>query len=196
VTLSVQLLYAYEECLKGIGAPAAEWFRPGLTAEKIEEAVAPLGLRLPSEARIWWEWHDGATAEGRELLPGPLRQCLTLVGAVDLYRRSRVLADKAARTWPEHNSDFLWSPTWFPVVGWQLPIVIDCSVAEGQATPLRIVDWQDVEGFLEPQAQSLGQMVAWWIEAIDVGALEWNGADRKWLRHDIPEWAQRTNPLI
>jgi hypothetical protein len=107
-----------------------------------------------------------------------------------------VLADKAARTWPEHNSDFLWSPTWFPVVGWQLPIVIDCSVAEGQATPLRIVDWQDVEGFLEPQAQSLGQMVSWWIEAIDVGALEWNGADRKWLRHDIPEWAQRTNPLI
>jgi hypothetical protein len=194
--LDLQLLHVYEERLRSVGAPVAEWVRPGLTAEQIEETVAPLGLRLPAEARVWWEWHDGATVEGRERLLGPSNECLTLEDAMEVYQECRATAEETAGAWPENDPDFLWSPAWFPVSGWQLPIVVDCSVADYQSTPIRFVDWQNVDRFFQTRAGSLGQMVSWWIEAIDVGAWEWSGADRQWLSHDLPEWAQRTNPLI
>ena len=46
------------------GAPTADALRPGLGDTEMDELTAPLGLRLPPEARTLWSWHDGAE-------PGP-----------------------------------------------------------------------------------------------------------------------------
>jgi cell wall assembly regulator SMI1 len=193
----MKLLGSYEERLLAMGMPVAEWVRPGLTAEEIEEAVEPLGIRLPKEGRVWWEWHDGAIGRGRDRLLGPSKECLTLASAVEVYQRCRWVAEQTASAWPQNDPDFLWNPAWFPVEGSQLPTVIDCSIPEDQISPVRSIDWQDVDGFFEPQAESLGQMVSWWIDAIDIGAWEWNQGDQRWYSHDDRlEPALRAHPLM
>ena len=40
-------------------APILERLTPGLSVEEIDAVTAPLGVRLPAEARLWWQWHNG-----------------------------------------------------------------------------------------------------------------------------------------
>ena len=53
-----------------------ERLEPGLAGEEMDALTAPLGLRLPTEARLWWGWHDGVAASQvryeheREAAPG------------------------------------------------------------------------------------------------------------------------------
>jgi cell wall assembly regulator SMI1 len=194
--LNMELLSAFEERLRSQGLPVDEWARPGLKIDEMEELLAPLGLTLPVEVSIWWQWHDGATRPGRERVFGP-KELLSLGEAVDAYRQLRLIADDTAAVWPEGDSDYLWDPAWLPIKGLQLPIVVDCSVPDGQPTPMRFIDWQDLDGFSEPRAGSFGQMVSWWVEAIDCGAWRWNSERNQWDRHDEAlEWRLRTNPLV
>jgi hypothetical protein len=81
--------------------------------------------------------------------------------------------------------------------GPQLPVVIDCSVPEGQPTPLRFIDLQDVEGSPRPRAQSLGQMVSWWIRALDSGGWHWDAAGSEWKIHrELMDDDYRMSPLV
>jgi hypothetical protein len=54
---------------------------------------------------------------------------LTLAGAVDVHRTYREIAIRIAEPdVPElPNPDDAFSPTWFPITGPQLPIVVDCA---------------------------------------------------------------------
>jgi cell wall assembly regulator SMI1 len=193
----MDLLSDFEARLRSQGLPVDEWAKPGLAAGKIEEMLAPLGLRLPTEGLTWWQWHDGANRQGQERLFGPWKAYLSLDEAIAVYQESRSVAEVTAGAWPQNDPDFLWHPTWLPIKGPQLPIVIDCSVPEGQPTPVIFVDWQNVDGFSKPRAESFGQMVSWWIEAIDCGAWRWDPERNQWDTHDeLLRWELRTNPLV
>jgi hypothetical protein len=52
---------------RDLGAPISDALRPGLTDAEIGALTAPLGLVLPEEARRWWRWHDGASAQPESL---------------------------------------------------------------------------------------------------------------------------------
>ncbi len=124
---------------------------------------------------------------------------LSLADAVEQYRKCRTSAELLVvpNLPPLDDPDYRWNPAWLPVTGPQLPIVIDCSVAEGEPTPIRFIDWQNVDGFFKPRAESLGQMVSWWIEAIDCGAWRWNPERNRWDTHNelLPSELS-TNPLL
>lgn len=169
--LDPALLDAYGEQPRVQGVPVDEWRTRGLTSEEMDAALAPLGLRLPIEGRAWWSWHDGARPAGREKLFGPAQNCLSLDAAVAQYRQSRFIAESIAEKElpPLDDPDTAWHPAWFPIKGPGLPVVIDCSVEEGEPTPVRFIDWQNVDGFDKPKAYSFGQMISWWIEALESG---------------------------
>jgi hypothetical protein len=193
------MLHAYEERLGSQGVPVEQWTRPGLGSEEMEETLASLGLSLPIEGRVWWGWHDGATREGQDKVVGPWRSFLSLAEAVKVAQEFRLMAEELVEpdTPPLDDPDFRWNPAWLPIKGPQLPFVIDCSVADGAPTPIRFIDWQNVDGFFKPRAESLGQMVSWWIEAIDCGARRWDPERNQWDMHDeLLEWELRTNPLV
>ena len=57
--LTADLLETLERGWARQSAPVMEHLRPGLSPERIDDLTAPVGLRLPVEARIWWGWHDG-----------------------------------------------------------------------------------------------------------------------------------------
>jgi hypothetical protein len=182
-SLDSDMLLAYEQRLRAQGVPVDQWRIPGLTSAEIETTMAPLGLSLPIEARTWWEWNNGATLDGRVKLFGPYIECFSLEGAVRQYEKSRGVAQRAAEDDlppPWDNPDTWWVPTWFPIVNSGHTVTVDCSVSSGQPTPIRYIDWTDVEGFFEPRAQSLGQMIALWISAIDTGAWKFDPAQNDW----------------
>ena len=131
----------------------------------MEGLTAPLGLRLPIEAERWWGWHDGvpekacAVAGDREL-GGPGFQFLPLAEAVEHYRAGRETARRAAARLVDDefaDPDRWWNPAWFTIItaGHGVSVTVDCSVAEGDATPVRAVG-----GPMEPGAGSLGELVS------------------------------------
>jgi hypothetical protein len=184
--LDMTLLATYEERLRGLGVPVDLWGAPGLANNEIEESLAPLELILPIEGRVWFGWHNGGVGEGADFLLGPYgERFLTLEKAVDTYHEFREIAQSLVEPGVAGLDDphTRWHPAWFPLVGPQKPVVIDCSVAEGDPTPVRIVDLADVEGSPQPRAPSMGQMVAWWIRAIDGGAWSWDRTHGRWQTH-------------
>jgi hypothetical protein len=107
--------------------------RPRLADEEMDVLTAPLGLRLPCEARVWWGWHE---------------------------------------------PDRWWSRSWFPITTSASgnTVACDCSTGAAAATPIRVVDWHAATepGAHLPRARSFGEMVSWWIEAIDTGVLAYD----------------------
>jgi cell wall assembly regulator SMI1 len=105
---------------------------------------------------------------------------LPLAEAIEQYRSSRRVAEAAARDADE--VDRLWHPSWFPitVTGYGAVIACDCSVAPEAPTPIRLVDWGHNERSDVPVADSFGQMVIWWIEAIETGAWWYDAGLGRW----------------
>jgi cell wall assembly regulator SMI1 len=162
------------------GAPLVGQLRPGLRDDEIESQLRPLGLRLPSEAALWWKWHDGVPNGQPDLMGGSYFRFLTLADSISEYHATRRVAETAARTADE--ADRLWHPSWFPITTTASGGVIacDCSVPGGSATPIRAVHWGNKEDSDVPVAESFGQMVAMWIDAIERSAWRYDTALGRW----------------
>lgn len=161
-------------------APIVEHLRPGLREEEINQQLRPLGLRVPYEAALWWSWYDGVPSGQPDFTGGAHLRFLTLGDAIGQYHESLRIAQAVGRT--EDEADRLWNPSWLPVTttGYGGVIACDCSVVVGEATPVRMVDWGSKEDSDVPTARSFGQMVAWWIEAIECGAWRYDTSLGRW----------------
>jgi hypothetical protein len=158
-----------------IGAPIADHLRPGLTADRLDELAAAYGFTLPHEARVWWSWHDGSSDNRRpnaEPFPGwwlpSLERCI----------------ERAAREWERYVDiygddveDEVWRRSWLPVLtdiaGEH--IVIDCVDGLERPSPLYLVERTSMRDRFQARTASFGQLIEWWIEAIDVGAVGFDG---------------------
>jgi hypothetical protein len=179
-----QVIAEYEVKLQQQGVPLTDWTAPGLGPEEQDEALDALALRLAPEARIWWEWHNGGPGYGPKKLAAPIgERLLTISEAVDVHREYSEIAQSLVE--PDipalANPDDRWHPSWLPIIGPQLPIVIDCSDPDAPATPVRGINLQYVKESQAIGARSLAQMVRWWIGAIDRGAWRWDTETEKWI---------------
>ena len=140
--LTEQMLETLEARWREQGAVIAHDLRPGLTAAEMQAATEPLGITLPTEARVWWGWHDGTasttgtSALGLDLLYLPLTTALAVYGN-QLSIAARVAAGPDRLT-PED----VWPRTWLPLStkGNGALMACDCAVPDGAATPIRHVD--------------------------------------------------------
>jgi SMI1/KNR4 family protein SUKH-1 len=174
--LSLDQLEALKARWRAQEVPLLDRLQPGLSDERMDELTGALGLRLPTEARTWWRWHNGVKMTGGlkvlgELGPG--RWFYSLEDAVNLYRFMRKIT---AEIW-EDEADFHWRPEWFPITDAYGPIRCDCSVPEGAVTPIYWAFSHDYDerGLTDPRVPSFGTMVDWWLEALDA---EWWHYDR------------------
>jgi hypothetical protein len=181
--LGPTLIATYEARLRDLAVPLEEWATPKLTDGQMEDVVASVSLRLPREARTWWGWHNGSPGYGLAKIAAPVGdKLLSLTEAVEVYNEYRDLAVRLAEPdIPElANPDDRWSASWLPITGPQSPIAIDCSHPELPVTPVRSINLQYVGESKVVSAASLGQMVTWWIGAIDSGAWQWDSARHEW----------------
>jgi SMI1/KNR4 family protein SUKH-1 len=181
--LTLDLLVELEGLWGKGGAPVLEHLRPGLASDEIDTLTEPLGVRLPTEARTWWGWHDGVAGSvplgaHRELGPG--LPFLPLEEAAALYLHALQQAAEVAGD----QADYWWRPSWFPVTERRGEIRCDCSVQDGSATPIY---WayshdHDADGLTDPKVESFGTMVQWWIEALQSGAWRYHKQSGRWER--------------
>lgn len=163
-------LDALEEAIRDKDPDLASRLAPGLAETEVERMTEALGISLSDEARLWWAWHDGVhAATVTERILGAGFQLLPLTDAVELYRVSRGIAESERTT---IGDDTLWNPAWFPLVGrGSATVTCDCAEDRHGPTAIRIIDFEAIEpGSDRPRARSLGEMVAWWQEAIEDGA--------------------------
>jgi hypothetical protein len=145
--------------------------------------VAPLQLELSAEARVWWGWRNGfvpgAPPYGGLIAPGCY--LVSLERAVTGHAENRALAEEREPSHPDHWWDSLWVPILSPANG--TTIGCDCSVAEGEPSPLHVVWWKNPDDDAPRRtAGSVGQMLVWWLEAIDSGLWGYDRDARRWTR--------------
>jgi hypothetical protein len=177
------------------GAPIADQLADGLTDQEIDALMAPLGLRLPAEARMWWGWHDGVPWRPSggvtpERALGHGLQYLPLRDAVDQYLKEREVFSEVTGDPEPYRPASL-----FPITWRAGPIMCDCSVPEGEPTPIYFSGSHDArpEDFERPAARSFGEMVTWWIEAIEDGVWRWDSGLEAWAIHpDLLDPERRT----
>jgi hypothetical protein len=146
--------------------------------------VEPLPLELSSEARVWWAWHNGSVVgedrRHRQVAPGIY--LLSLERAVASYHENRRLAEERVEGC---NPDRWWNPEWLPLLSPDNGTTIgcDCSVARGRPSPLYVVWWKlpDYDG-AQLSTGSMGQMIEWWMDAIESGIWRYDPAATLWTR--------------
>ena len=143
----------------------------------MDELTAPLDLTLPGEARLWWGWHDGVSAAGIQYarereMNGGRYQFLPLAEAVaQALERRRMAAEIAG-----DDAEELWRATWLPLSenAGGGAAVLDCSSPHLRGAPVHSVDWHRRGDFSQPSTETLGELIAWWIEAFDDGTYAWS----------------------
>jgi cell wall assembly regulator SMI1 len=166
---------------------------------EIDALVAPLGLELPHEARVWWGWHDGSEVElvshalGNGI--GPLR----LARAVEEYRGLLDAATDVATGDDTLAPEELWRRQWFPfAVPRRGHLAVQCGTGTKAPTPIRLVEFYFHEESQEPIALSLGAVVSVWINAIESGAWTYDPALPGWRTHPelLPPIQGRARDLL
>lgn len=178
--LSLEQLETLEARLREVDAPVIGRLQPGLSDADIDALTAPLGLELPVEARRFWSWHNG-TVEGRPVdrLLGPLDLLfLTLEETVEICRSRRKIAEDVVPDRPEDE----WRPAWFPLAR-HGNLAFDCGVPPGSPSPVWNTDPWVNDDIGTQVAASIGEVVGWWLEALDQGAWEYDARSEQWRRH-------------
>jgi hypothetical protein len=194
--LSFELLDEFRLRLVEQRTPVLERMRVGIERDELEDALQVIGLRPSREVEVWWAWSGGVPAvAGRsadERSVGPGREYLEPLEAVQVYRQTRSIAEELAADAAEFapntdraSVDWWWNPSWLPITfnGAGTTIACDCSVADGEPSPMHALNWSVPDNFHEPGSASFGQMVTWWIEALDSGAWRYDPEAARW-RYD------------
>jgi hypothetical protein len=192
--LSFELLDELRRRLVDQRAPVVELLSPGLDDTKLAAMLEDIGLRPSTEARVWWGWSGGvprsSVALSDQRAVGPGLDFLEPVEAVELSQQARQIAKEmagdAAAFAPDTEratADWWWPPGWLPTTtnGAGTTIACGCSVPEGEPSPMYAVNWGTRENFYEPSAQSFGQMVMSWIDALDTEAWRYLPAEGRWF---------------
>lgn len=172
ILLTAEVLASFEERLREHAPSLLERLAPGLEEPEMERLVARFDLELTSELRRWWGWRNGIPRTEIEYKTerslGHNQVLIPLAEAGEM--RVRWCAREL-----ELSGSVDWEAGWLPIGEASDFIVGDCSVARDAPTPILLLDGMS-ENPRAPRARSLGELVSWWIEAIDSGA--WTYRDR------------------
>ena len=164
--LTADLLEAFLASLTRAGFPTVERLYPGLTDEQMDEITAPLGMTLPTEARVWWSRQNG----GDKALIASYRYCAPLEEMVAQAQQSRQLQREVS----EEVGNTTWNDRLLPLtLDPDTIFACDCSVAPGAPTPISVWIPKDAEDLREPILPSFGSLVEIWITAIEEGLYQY-----------------------
>jgi hypothetical protein len=174
--LDTDLLERFDAALRSRGAAIVDVWEPGLSDDEIDAIASPAGLDLPHEARFWWRWHNGVTANSKpsaqELVPG--RPLLDFTTALEEFSAGRAI------TRDVDGLDDLLQP-----VGDQPWLFFDCSGDRGAPVPILVGGHgQDTKQVLA----SIGDLVIIWTELIVTGVFTTDVEGRwEWDIEKVPE---------
>jgi hypothetical protein len=169
---------AFDARLRAAGAAIVDAWAPGLTDQEIDARVAPIGVTLPEEARLWWRWHDGlrpgAPSALWDIMPG--RSLFALTESLELYVAER---DRCETTGFRRS--------FFSLSAGIQSSCFQCAGARDAAVPVYVIgDWAEPAPRLA--LPSIGELVRVWMSYIDAGLVTTN-SDGSWRAdsHLLPQ---------
>ena len=185
MVLTTSLLRQLEDGWRRHNAPLLPHLRQGLEPHEIQRFAESLGFVLGAELWAWWGWHDGvasaAVSSTEEQALGPIGAFLTLEEAVLEAEFRRRLATAVTAGHDLRPQD-LWSDTWIPIVRTKYALVVcDCADADAESSPT-FVNIPEAGSEQPSGVGSLGQAVAWWVEALESGCWFFDAAEGRWDR--------------
>jgi cell wall assembly regulator SMI1 len=187
--LTEQLLDRLSATWRAHGAPGEEALAPGRIVTSFTSDDGNLHVELPAELRTWWAWHDGPVeARAGEWIIGLSLQQMSSRVSCDWWQwsmaRAQDLAADAPAGTPNADPDYWWRPSWIPLAsdgsGY---IVADCDLGGPDVAPIRRIEWgPDLDVIARPRTDSFGQLVEWWIEAIELGIWTYDHDRATWRR--------------
>jgi hypothetical protein len=162
-----QALPELEAQWKRLQAPIATALQPGMDPLLIDRLGASEGLRVPTELKVLWSWHNGAT---RPSVPGVDHSIgpggydfLSVEEALEVYRQNREWHAESVD--PEDSPETYWHESWLPFMTQQAErLYVDCervvTAAPGRS-PIRLVS-HEWEAFDVDLAASLLDAVWTW----------------------------------
>jgi cell wall assembly regulator SMI1 len=187
--LSPKLLEHLEWLLVGQKAPVVQRLQPPASSEALAAIESYLGLPLPDELRQWWGWHDGTDVKPHERAVkasiGPSFEFLSSEEALKMTHEGREIAVDID---PEEPETY-WGPTWL-AIGSNGMVACDVAVGFDAPVPVLDVDYHKAAYPGVVAARSFGEMVQWWIEALESGAWRYDDEHDRWERHSelvLPE---------
>jgi cell wall assembly regulator SMI1 len=183
--LTEALLDELEARWRAQSAPIVGQLRSGIDDATMAELAAPLGLTVPAEVRTWYRWHNGATeTEWRKDVEmcGMGWRFFSLERATKEAVRRRAMALKACNQDQEEADQSFWRWAWLPLADNQHGGVMFVDGRASSDPPRTQVIYTEPEIGTDtpPAAPSLGQVVTWWIEAIDTGLYAYDSARDRW----------------
>ena len=170
-----------EGLLRERGAPVVPRLRPSATPEALAAVEEHLGRPLPLEVRQWWGWHDGTDIKPDErAVRGSIGPGLIFLRTERAMEVTRECRDEAEDIAPE-NPDSLWRKTWL-AIGSLGKVACDCAVEFEAPVPILDVDPHHAPVLGAVSACSFGEMVRWWIEALEAGAWIYEPEHDRWER--------------
>lgn len=145
------------------GAPVVDLLAPGLSDREMDELTAPLGMRLPDEARTWWGHYNGAPVRPGDESRDPALSPSWWWAPLEVVVAHR----EEVRAWVDPD---MWLKSWLPVAVGGYDLVIETAVESGQPSPVHLIDFEgDDENVGEchiPALPSFGALVDAWTAAL------------------------------
>lgn len=179
------------ERLRGLGARGVAHLRPGLTPDEIDAISAEHGLALPEDARAIWAWHDGEDVSARSPALAPSRQFHPLREALNLAHQWAQEAIDAGFADDEAIADIVYRAELVPILGFQHPLVLDCTGTRAAAGTTAI--WTPDAGLGETPHLTVVERVTWWHWALDHGA--WSITPEGWWVVDLSRYPGTSGDL-
>jgi hypothetical protein len=163
--LDTHLLKELEDRWRQQSPTLLERMQPGIDDDEIDRLSAPLGYTLPEEVRRWYRWHNGSSGHD-----------------IAIRRAMTELADDVKQTLEFQDEDEHWNNGWLKVMTQKPYVVFDCSGSETGPVAVWHYDYEFPRPS-RPVFESIGDMVAFWIQLIDDNRMFWD-VEHGWQLHE------------
>lgn len=185
--LNEQLLDRLSATWRAHGVPGEEALAPGREVSSFTSDDGALHVELPAELRTWWAWHDGCVEDWQGTRP--IARSLRLMSSAQSrgwWQRSMELAKDAAGPAPAGtplaDPDYWWRSSWVPLFSDGSGYLVgDCALGGPDVAPIRRIEWgPDLDVVARPRTDSFGQLIEWWIEALELGLWTYDRNMKRW----------------
>jgi hypothetical protein len=174
------LLEELEVTLAAAGVPV-NLFRPGIGSAEVRNRFRSIDRDVPDEVVVWFQWHDGtAMSDSGRMIPIlPVFEHWTLDMVIGNIRNPRL---------PYGHEPWEWNPEWIQLTGDNHGMAVNVAKSSDEAPLVRALvdDGPVTQGETGAnQVVSLCTPVAWWIEAVNNAAIQWDRENNWWITPDF-----------
>jgi hypothetical protein len=175
-TLLSELLTELESELTRHGVLFRQSVKTGLSPTTIAHYLEAVGLNVPEEAVVWFEWRDGPS-DNRALgvLPS-----LSPVGVESATRRYRDLRADVELEPSSDLSDFGIGPGWLPLGRAYVGLAVSCEEPGQTPRPIRYANEEFPYEQTAYRALSICTYATWMIFGLRSGAYVWHSDSQSW----------------